>query len=113
MNDTEVPPPGEGSMIGRFVAVITPFIALLAGWVSGVVANNVPGVKLEKSEVVAFMVAVVTSVLTSAWKWLQGFQQHEAAVANRLVAPMKVPNNPKLQHKPRAACVTVPLRREV
>jgi hypothetical protein len=47
-------------MIGRFVAIITPF-----------------------------MVSVVTSALTAAWKWLHGWQQHEQNAAAGLVPPVK------------------------
>jgi len=85
----------EGSLIGRFVAIITPFFALAAGWLGGVVAKAVPGVTLDKGQIVAFMVAVATSVLTSAWKWLQGWQQHEQNVADGKSAPRKNPPPPK------------------
>jgi hypothetical protein len=71
----------EGSLIGRFVAIITPFFALFAGWLAGVVAKAVPGVNLDKGQIVAFMVAVATAALTAGWKWLQGWQQHEQNVA--------------------------------
>lgn len=79
----------EGSLIGRFVAIITPFFALAAGWLAGVVAKAVPGVTLDKGQIVAFMVAVVTAVLTSGWKWLQGWQQHEKNVADGKSAAVK------------------------
>jgi hypothetical protein len=87
-------PPGEGSFIGRFVAIITPLIAVAAGWLSGLVADNVPGVSLDKGEIVAFMVAVSTAVLTSAWKWLEGLQKHEERVAAGKEVPIKLPKLP-------------------
>lgn len=79
----------EASLIGRFVAIITPFFALAAGWLAGVVAKAIPGVKLDKSQIVAFMVAIATSALTAGWKYLQGWQQHEQNVANGTAAPVK------------------------
>lgn len=87
----------EGSLIGRFVALVTPFFALGAGWLAGVVAKAVPGVTLDKGQIVAFMVAVATSVLTSAWKWLQGWQQHEQNVADGKSAPRKAVAPPQAQ----------------
>jgi hypothetical protein len=33
------PPTAEGSLVGRFVAIITPFFAVGAGWLAGVGAN--------------------------------------------------------------------------
>jgi hypothetical protein len=35
------------------------------------------------------MIAIVVVCLASAWKWLQGWQQHELLVAQRLAAPLK------------------------
>src|SRR5579871_2161596 len=72
----------EGSWIGRIVALITPFFALAAAWIAGVVTKIIPGVTLDKSQIIALMVAAATSVLTAAWKWLQGWQQHEQNVAD-------------------------------
>jgi hypothetical protein len=69
--------------------MITPFFALFAGWLAGVVANSVPGVTLDKNQIVAFMVAVTTSVLGAAWKWLQGWQGHEQRVSDGTAVPIK------------------------
>lgn len=90
--DTPSPPSAtqaEGSLIGRFVAIITPFFALFSGWLAGVVAKAVPGVSLDKGQIVAFMVTVATATLTAAWKWLQGWQQHEQNVADGKSPPVK------------------------
>lgn len=89
------PVQAEGSLIGRFVAIITPFFALLAGWLAGVVAQAMPGVTLDKGQIVAFMVAVATAALTSGWKWLQGWQQHEQNVADGKSPPVKTAPDPK------------------
>jgi hypothetical protein len=82
-------PVAEGALLGRFVALLTPFFTVAASWIAGVVAKNVPGVTLDKSQIVAFMIAVATVCLGSAWKWLQGWQQHELLVAQKLAAPLK------------------------
>jgi hypothetical protein len=84
----------EGSLIGRFVAIITPFFTLFAGWLGGVVAHAMPGVKLDRGQIVAFMVAVATATLTTAWKWLQGWQQHEQNVADGKSAALVRPDAP-------------------
>jgi len=74
----------EASMIGRFVAIFTPVFAVAAGWLAGVVAQAVPGAHLNQGQIVAFMTAASVSVITAGWKWLQGWQQHEARVSQGL-----------------------------
>jgi hypothetical protein len=74
---------------GLLVTVITPFFALFAGWLAGVVANAVPGVALDPNQIIALMVAVTTAALGSGVKWLQGWQQHEKLVAEDLAVPVK------------------------
>jgi hypothetical protein len=82
-------PTSEGSMRGSFVAIITPFFALFAGWLAGIVANAVPGVTLDQNQIIAFMVAVTTTALGSGYKWLQGWQQHEQRVSQQIAVPVK------------------------
>lgn len=82
-------PTSEGSLRGSFVAMITPFFALAAGWIAGVVATAVPGVTLDKNQIVAFMVAVTTSALGAGYKWLHGWQQHELRVSQGIAVPVK------------------------
>jgi len=72
----------EQSLIGRFVALLTPIFAVAAGYLAGIVAQYIPGANLNQAEVTAFMVIAATSALTAAWKWLQGWQQHESLVAH-------------------------------
>lgn len=73
--------PTEKSLISRFVAILTPVFAVVAGWLAGVVAQIVPGAHLNQNQIVAFMTAAAVSAITAGWKWLQGWQQHEALVA--------------------------------
>ena len=79
----------EGSLIGRFVALLAPVFAIAAGWLAGFVASKVPGVTLNPAQIASFMAVASTSALTATWKWLQGWQQHEQLVARGAVAPRK------------------------
>ena len=81
--------PTEASTIGRFVAIFTPVFAIAAGWFAGLVAQAVPGAHLNQTQIVAFMTAAAVSALTAGWKWLQGWQQHEALVAQGKDVPRK------------------------
>jgi hypothetical protein len=84
----------EGSLAGRFVALLSPVFAIAAGWVAGAVATIVPGAHLDQTQIVSFMLAASTSALTATWKWLQGWQQHELLVAQGAVAPRKTASAP-------------------
>lgn len=75
------PRQSEASLIGRFVTILTPLFVVAAGWIAGLVARHVPGANLDQTQIVTFMTAAATAVLIIAWKWLQGWQQHEALVA--------------------------------
>jgi hypothetical protein len=81
--------PTEASLIGRFVAILTPVFAVAAGWFAGIIAQAVPGAHLDQNQIVAFMTAAAVSAITAGWKWLQGWQQHEALVAQGLDVPVK------------------------
>jgi len=72
----------EGSLIGRFVAILTPFFAIFAGAIAGWVARTFPGVHLDTGQIVAFMVAGATAALTAGFKFMAGWQQHEQNVAD-------------------------------
>ena len=84
-----LPPISEGAVINRGVILATPFVTVGAAWVAGLIARHVPGVKLDQTQIVSFMIAIVVVCLSLAWKWLQGWQQHELLVAQRLAAPIK------------------------
>jgi hypothetical protein len=90
---TQSEPRAEAALIGRFVTIITPFFTLFAGWLAGVVAHAIPGLNLDRGQVVAFMVTASTATLTAAWKWLQGWQQHEQNVADGKVKPLATPSD--------------------
>lgn len=81
--------PTETSLISRFVAVLTPVSRCSPGRVAGYVAKHIPGVALDPSQIVAFMIAASTAALSGAWQWLQGWQQHEQLVADGKTRPVK------------------------
>lgn len=81
--------PTEASLIGRFVALFTPVFAIAAGWIAGLIAQVVPGAHLDQNQIVAFMAAAAVAAIGAGWKWLQGWQQHEALVARGLAAPVR------------------------
>ena len=82
-------PASEASLIGRFVAIFTPVFAIAAGWFAALIAQVVPGAHLNQAQIVAFMTAAAASVITAGWKWLQGWQQHEALVTQGKDVPRK------------------------
>lgn len=84
----------EGSLIGRFVALLGPVFAIAAGWLAGLVASKVPGVQLNPAQITSFMAVASTSALTATWKWLQGWQQHEQMVSQGTVAPRRQASPP-------------------
>jgi len=84
-------PGGETSMLGRWVALLTPVFVVVAAWGAGRVAQLVPGAHLDQGELVSLMVASATAALAAAWKWLQGWQQHERLVAEGKEQPRGKP----------------------
>lgn len=84
-------PAGETSMLGRFVALLTPVFVVAAGWVAGAVAKAVPGAHLDQTQLVTFMVIGATGALTCGLKWLHGWQQHERLVAEGKERPRGTP----------------------
>jgi hypothetical protein len=90
---TQGAPRVEAALIGRFVTIITPFFTLFSGWLAGLVAHAIPGLNLDRGQVVAFMVTASTATLTAAWKWLEGWQQHEQNVAEGKVLPLATPGD--------------------
>jgi hypothetical protein len=83
--------PGEGSIIGRVVAILTPIFAAIAAEIAGWTAKEI-GVELNKAEIVAFMIAVATTALTAGWKWLEGLQKHEQRVSEGTAKAIKRPS---------------------
>ena len=67
----------------RVVVLLTPLVFVpIAGTVSAWIAENFPGVNLSEEAVVGFAAAGVLSALTAAYKWLDGWQEHERLLAD-------------------------------
>jgi hypothetical protein len=77
------------------VAILTPFFALGAGWLAGVVAVAIPGVTLDQNQIIAFMIAISTAALGAGYKWLAGWQDHERRVSANLDMPRKIAGPPR------------------
>lgn len=65
--------------INRVVVLLTPIFAGLAGWLVQLIADNFPGhPELDSRELTALFVLGAAAALAAAWKWLDGWQKHEA-----------------------------------
>jgi hypothetical protein len=80
-NEGTTPTTIEGASKGSLVAALTPVIAILASGITGVAARNLPGLQLDPAQVTAVTIATLTTVAGIALEWLQGWQRHEARVA--------------------------------
>ena len=88
---TVAQPGGETSMLGRWVALLTPVFVVVAAWAAGRVAQLVPGAHLDQTELVSLMVAAATAALAAAWTWFEGWHQHELLVAEGKEQPLGKP----------------------
>lgn len=60
----------------RVVVLLTPLVfAPAAGYISALVAKQVPGVHLDSAEVAGVFVAGGTAAVVKAYKWLDGWQK--------------------------------------
>jgi hypothetical protein len=80
--------PRETSLIPRFVALLTPVFVIASAWVAGLAAQVLPGLALDQGQIATFMTSASVAALASAWKWLQGWQQHERRVAEGSASPV-------------------------
>jgi hypothetical protein len=78
----------EGSLISRYVALLTPLFSTAAGYLVAVL-NDVTGAGLDGAQLTCLMVTSATSAAAASWKWLTGWQQHERLVAEGLIEPRK------------------------
>lgn len=63
----------------RIVALLTPPLAALAGYIAAWVADTFPGLPpIDDAALTAIFIAGAGSVVGIAWKWLQGWQAYEA-----------------------------------
>jgi hypothetical protein len=64
----------------RIVAFLTPLVFVpAAGWIAQWSAQHLPGVpNLDPAQLTGIFATGAVAALTMAFKWLQGWQQHEA-----------------------------------
>jgi hypothetical protein len=73
--------------VNRVVILLTPIIFVPgAAVVSAWIGKNFPGVSFSKEAVVGFAAAGALSALTAAYKWIDGWQKHEANVQAAVAA---------------------------
>jgi hypothetical protein len=62
----------------RIVVLLTPLVFVpAAGYISAWVAKQIPGVDLDPALVSGVFVAGALSAVAAAYKWLDGWQEHE------------------------------------
>ncbi len=76
----------EGSLISRYVALLTPPSTAAAGYLV-LVVNDVTGAQVDGARLTCLVVVAATSATAASWKWLTGWQQHERLVADGLAEP--------------------------
>jgi hypothetical protein len=69
--------------LNRLVALLTPFFAAAAGWVATVIADNVPGVTIDRGALEEIFIAGALVALAPAAQWLHGWQKYESRQADR------------------------------
>jgi hypothetical protein len=69
--------PASGGIwsIERVVALLTPFFSAGAGWVTSIIANNIPGVSIPSGWVAGLFATGTTAAAVAALKWLHGRQK--------------------------------------
>ncbi len=71
----------------RIVALLTPIVFVPASaWASAWLGKNLPGVQFAPEVITGFGVAGALAALTTAYKWLDGWQADEASFNERFNA---------------------------
>lgn len=64
--------------ISRVAAVLTPFFAALAGWITTLAGRYLPGApRLDKTEITALFIIGFAGAAGSGITWLKGLSKHE------------------------------------
>ncbi|HEY4991309.1 MAG TPA: hypothetical protein VII33_04420 [Nakamurella sp.] len=87
-SDAAVTGASESSILPRIVAILTPFFAIAAAGFASWVGKNT-GVVVDQGQITVLMSFAATAALAAAWKWMQGWQQHERLVALGRDVPRK------------------------
>jgi hypothetical protein len=67
--------------LNRLVALATPLFAAAAGWLSTLLAENVPGVTIDQGALEEIFIAGALVALAPAAQWLHGWQKYETRQA--------------------------------
>lgn len=76
--------------VNRVVVLLTPLVFVpVAGFVTAWVAQHFPGLpQFDAGQVTGFFVAGATAALTAAYRWLKGWEAHEAQIADPKAHPL-------------------------
>jgi hypothetical protein len=67
--------------INRVVVLLTPVFASVSGLLATQIGEWIPGANLDEAEITALFVTGATAALAAAYKWVDGWQKHEASEA--------------------------------
>ena len=81
--------------INRVVVLLTPLAATLAGLVAAWLADHAPLIadQVDEGSLTAIFIAAATSVVTMAYKWLDGWQDYEEQLADPEMHPVLAPSH--------------------
>jgi len=86
--------------VNRIVVLLTPVFVTLSGYASAWMAEHFPGLpQFTSAQITGFMVAGAVAGLTAAYRWLKGWEAHEARTAPKQateIKPVKVNVEPTL-----------------
>lgn len=69
--------------VNRIVVLLTPLFVSASAWIAGYVAKHFPGLPAFSSgQITAVMIAAAGAAIAAAYKWVDGWQKHEARRAN-------------------------------
>lgn len=63
--------------LNRVVVLLSPFFAGVSAWIVTRVAEFMPGVNLDETELTALFIAAFLAAAEMARQWLKGWQKHE------------------------------------
>jgi hypothetical protein len=68
--------------VNRVVVLLTPAFVALSGYAAAWTGEHFPGLpQFTSAQITGFMVAGAAAGLTAAYRWLKGWEAHEAQVA--------------------------------
>lgn len=72
--------------VNRIVVLLAPAFVTLSGYASAWMAEHFPGLpQFTSAQITGFMVAGAAAGLTTAYRWLKGWEAHEARIPPKVV----------------------------